>query len=166
MARSDPIETLPRLDLRSIAAPPWEAGDRVVPRSISAFPDDAAAVIEPVEPPVTQSAPRLRTGWRLRFERRERMRADPLTRWAGSGDTLQQAELSFPTRAAAEAYARRHGLRYRVREQPARRSRRPGWRRLPPPPLRLGSWPARPRADGPGAYPLKEVGRDDAETER
>jgi len=166
MARSDPIETLPRLDLRSIAAPAWEAGDRVVPRSISAFPDDAAAVIEPVEPPVTQSAPRLATRWRLRFERRERMRVNPLTGWTGSGDTLQQAELSFPTRAAAEAYARRYGLRYDVREQPRRQSRRPGFARPPRPPLQLCCWPTGPHALCCGAYPLQEVGRDDAETER
>lgn len=52
-----------------------------------------------------------RTGdWVLEYEPAEAKRADPLTGWAGSGDTRGQVCLSFPTREAAEAYAAREGL--------------------------------------------------------
>ena len=48
--------------------------------------------------------------WLLEFEQREPRRADPLTGWAGSGDTRQQIRLSFPTLEAAQAYAEREGI--------------------------------------------------------
>lgn len=48
--------------------------------------------------------------WLLEFERQEPARPDPLTGWAGSGDTRRQVRLSFPTLEAAEAYAGKHGL--------------------------------------------------------
>lgn len=48
--------------------------------------------------------------WLLEYERREPMRADPLTGWAGSGDTQAQVRLNFPTLEAAQAYAAKHGL--------------------------------------------------------
>ncbi|KRB79899.1 hypothetical protein ASE00_19175 [Sphingomonas sp. Root710] len=54
---------------------------------------------------------RARTGeWVLEYEPAEPKRADPLMGWAGSGDTRGQIVLSFPTLAAAKAYADRHGL--------------------------------------------------------
>lgn len=48
--------------------------------------------------------------WLLEFEQSEPRRADPLTGWAGSGDTRQQIRLSFPTLEAAQAYADKKGL--------------------------------------------------------
>lgn len=36
--------------------------------------------------------------------------------WCGSGDTLQQVELRFPTKEAAIAYARRQDLQFQVVE--------------------------------------------------
>lgn len=48
--------------------------------------------------------------WFLEFERTEPDRADPLTGWAGSGDTQTQIRLSFPSLEEAKAYAEREGL--------------------------------------------------------
>jgi hypothetical protein len=54
---------------------------------------------------------RARTGeWLLQFEPADPQRPDPLTGWAGSGDTRGQVRLSFPTLDAAQAYARRQGI--------------------------------------------------------
>ncbi|MBC7987514.1 MAG: ETC complex I subunit [Sphingomonadaceae bacterium] len=58
---------------------------------------------------------RARVGqWALEFERAEPARPDPLTGWAGSGDTKTQVRLTFPSREAAEAYAAREGIAYHV----------------------------------------------------
>ena len=48
--------------------------------------------------------------WVLEYEPAEAKRPDPLTGWAGSGDTRAQIRLSFPTLDAAQAYAAREGL--------------------------------------------------------
>ena len=54
---------------------------------------------------------RARVGsWMLEHEPSEPKLPDPLTGWAGSGDTRDQVRLSFPTLEAARAYAERHGL--------------------------------------------------------
>jgi hypothetical protein len=52
--------------------------------------------------------------WVLEFEQMEARRADPLTGWAGSGDTQHQVVLTFPTVEAAKAYAEREGIAYIV----------------------------------------------------
>ena len=52
--------------------------------------------------------------WLLEFERSEGQRADPLTGWAGSGDTRTQVKLTFRTKDEAVAYADRHKLAYHV----------------------------------------------------
>lgn len=58
---------------------------------------------------------RARVGqWVLEFEPSEAQRADPLTGWAGSGDTRRQVRLSFADLASAEAYAEREGIAFRV----------------------------------------------------
>ena len=41
--------------------------------------------------------------WLLEFEPAEAKRPDPLTGWAGSGDTREQVRLGFPTQEAAIA---------------------------------------------------------------
>ena len=48
--------------------------------------------------------------WVIEFEPAEARRPDPLTGWAGSGDTRNQVKLSFPTLDAAKAYAARQGI--------------------------------------------------------
>lgn len=54
---------------------------------------------------------RAHTGeWLLEFERDDRLRADPLTGWAGSGFTAGQVQLKFVTKDAALAYAEANGL--------------------------------------------------------
>lgn len=59
----------------------------------------------------SMSSGRARTGqWVLEHEPTERKVADPLTGWAGSGDTQGQVSLTFPSLDAAQDYAKRHGL--------------------------------------------------------
>ena len=48
--------------------------------------------------------------WILEFEPAEAKRADPLTGWAGSGDTRDQVQLRFHTLEAARAYAEANGI--------------------------------------------------------
>ena len=52
--------------------------------------------------------------WVLEHEPSEPKLPDPLTGWAGSGDTRDQVRLSFPTLDAARAYAENHHLAYHV----------------------------------------------------
>ena len=59
--------------------------------------------------------------WILEFERAEVMQPDPLTGWAGSGDTRGQVMLSFPTLDAATAHADREGWAYHIQEAPQRK---------------------------------------------
>ena len=42
---------------------------------------------------------------------------DPLMGWTGSADTRQQVKLKFDSKDAAIAYAKKHGLGYRVEEE-------------------------------------------------
>ena len=54
---------------------------------------------------------RARVGtWTLDFAKSEATKADPLTGWAGSGDTQEQVQLTFPSLEAARAYAEQHGI--------------------------------------------------------
>ena len=48
--------------------------------------------------------------WTLEMERKEPLRPDPLTGWAGSGDTETQLRLSFDSKEEALAYAASKGL--------------------------------------------------------
>jgi hypothetical protein len=48
--------------------------------------------------------------WMLEFQPTEAKQPDPLTGWAGSGDTRGQIILSFPTFDAAKAYADKYGI--------------------------------------------------------
>lgn len=58
----------------------------------------------------TQSG-KAKTGrWTLEYERQEALRPDPLTGWAGSGDTETQIRLSFDSKDEALAYAKAKGL--------------------------------------------------------
>ena len=57
-------------------------------------------------------------GWRLEFEPAAQ-RLDPLTGWAGSGDTRAQVRLDFPSKEAAMAYAQAQGLTFEVAEEAA-----------------------------------------------
>lgn len=59
--------------------------------------------------------------WILEFDPGERQVPDPLTGWAGSGDTSNQLRLGFPTLEAAKAYAERERLAYHVVPAPERK---------------------------------------------
>lgn len=50
--------------------------------------------------------------WVLEFAQAEAKRPDPLTGWAGSGDTQSQIKLTFPTQDAAIAYADKYGIAF------------------------------------------------------
>lgn len=56
-----------------------------------------------------------RTGdWMLEFEPAEAKKPDPMTGWAGSGDTQEQVKLKFPSADAARAYAEKYGIAFHV----------------------------------------------------
>lgn len=58
--------------------------------------------------------------WILEFQPTEAKKPDPLTGWAGSGDTRGQISLSFPTLDAANAYADKNGITAHVIAAPQR----------------------------------------------
>lgn len=63
----------------------------------------------------TTQAGRANAGlWLLEFERKEAQLPDPLTGWAGSGDTNTQVKLTFRTREEAIAYAERNNIAYHI----------------------------------------------------
>jgi hypothetical protein len=72
-----------------------------------------ARIIE-VQRKTTQSG-RAKDGlWQLEFERTEALEPDPLTGWAGSGDTGTQVRLNFASQQDAIAYCTRNGLDYHL----------------------------------------------------
>ncbi|MGR6328736.1 ETC complex I subunit [Sphingomonas sp. XXL09] len=58
--------------------------------------------------------------WQLEFEPAEAKKPDPLTGWAGSGDTREQIRLFFPTQEAAIAYCEAQGFDYELIPAPQR----------------------------------------------
>lgn len=58
--------------------------------------------------------------WVLEYIPSEAKQPDPLTGWAGSGDTRTQIVLGFPDLPAAQAYAAREGISARVIPAPER----------------------------------------------
>ena len=67
-----------------------------------------------------QSGKHRTDAWQLEFEPSEAKRPDPLTGWAGSGDTREQVKLSFPTQEAAIAYCEAQGFDYELIPAPER----------------------------------------------
>jgi hypothetical protein len=59
--------------------------------------------------------------WILEFEPARAQQPDPLTGWAGGGDTSNQVRIGFPTLEAAKAYAEREGYAYHVVPAPERK---------------------------------------------
>ena len=70
----------------------------------------ATARIIEVQRKTTQSGKAQAGSWTLEYEREQALRPDPLTGWAGSGDTDTQDRLTFETREEAQAFAARKGL--------------------------------------------------------
>jgi len=52
--------------------------------------------------------------WILEFDQSAPRKIEPMMGYTSSGDTLQQVKLTFDTQELAEAYAKRHGIDYRV----------------------------------------------------
>ena len=69
-----------------------------------------------------QSGRALTDLWVLEFEPAEAKKPDPLTGWAGSGDTREQVKLRFPSLDAATDYAKREGIDFHVVPAPERKS--------------------------------------------
>lgn len=69
-----------------------------------------ALIYQPVKTP-TQSVD-TRDAWILEFTPETPLFVENLMGWVGSPDTIRQIRLGFPTREAAEAYARREGIAY------------------------------------------------------
>ncbi|GAB5488106.1 MAG: ETC complex I subunit [Parasphingorhabdus sp.] len=65
-----------------------------------------------------QSGQALTRKWVLEFEPSEARKADPLTGWAGSGDTQRQVKLTFATAEAAQAYADKYGIAFSMVPSP------------------------------------------------
>lgn len=65
-----------------------------------------------------QSGKALTHKWMLEFAQSEPRKPDPLTGWAGSGDTQSQVKLSFPSQEAAVAYAEKYGIAYEIIQTP------------------------------------------------
>ncbi len=59
--------------------------------------------------------------WMLEFVAAEGQRADPLTGWAGGGDTRNQVHIDFPDADAAVTYAQAQGYTYTVIPAPERK---------------------------------------------
>ncbi|MDF0540922.1 ETC complex I subunit [Sphingobium sp. H39-3-25] len=59
-----------------------------------------------------QSGKALTNTWVLEYAPAEAKQADPLTGWAGSGDTQQQLRLTFASAEAAIAYAQKNGIAF------------------------------------------------------
>ncbi len=62
----------------------------------------------------TQSGKAKAGRWTLEIERTEALLPDPLTGWAGSGDTETQLRLDFDSKDEALAYARSKGLEVHI----------------------------------------------------
>jgi hypothetical protein len=73
-----------------------------------------AARIYQIQKNAMQSGKALTHKWVLEYAPAEAKRPDPLTGWAGSGDTKQQLRLTFSSVDAAKAYAEREGIAYSV----------------------------------------------------
>ena len=62
----------------------------------------------------TQSGKARSGRWIFTYEREEALRPDPLTGWAGSGDTDTQVRIIFETKDEALAFAKKKGLEAHV----------------------------------------------------
>ena len=72
------------------------------------------ARISELERKTTQSGKANTGRWLLEFEREQALRPDPLTGWAGSGDTRPQVRLTFATKQEAVDYCLRNDLEYHL----------------------------------------------------
>ena len=72
------------------------------------------ARISQIDRRTTQSGKANAGLWLLEFERQQPLRPDPLTGWAGSGDTNTQVRITFKTREEAIAFCERRRIAYHL----------------------------------------------------
>ena len=72
------------------------------------------ARITEIDRKTTQSGKANTGRWLLEFEREQALRPDPLTGWAGSGDSNTQVRLTFASAEDAIAYATRNGFEHHL----------------------------------------------------
>jgi len=65
-----------------------------------------------------QSGKARTSNWILEFEPAEAKKPDPMTGWAGSGDTQEQVKLTFASADEACAYCDKYGIAYHVVKTP------------------------------------------------
>ncbi len=68
-----------------------------------------------------QSGRALTQQWVLEYDRTEKQLPDPMTGWAGSGDTKQQLRLTFASAEEAKAYADANGITYHMVPTPPKK---------------------------------------------
>ena len=76
------------------------------------------ARISELDRKATQSGKANAGRWLLEFEREQALKPDPLTGWAGSGDTRPQVRMTFDSKDDAVAYCQRNGLDYHLIPSP------------------------------------------------
>jgi hypothetical protein len=86
----------------------------IPPRGSATSPAMATARIIEEQRKTTQSGRAQDGRWTLEYEREQPQRPDPLTGWAGSGDTRTQVRLKFDRKEEALAFAKRKGLTVHV----------------------------------------------------
>jgi hypothetical protein len=72
------------------------------------------ARISQLERRATQSGKANAGLWLLEFERQQPLRPDPLTGWAGSGDTNTQVRITFNSSEEAIAFCNSRGIPYHL----------------------------------------------------
>ncbi|RMF06204.1 MAG: ETC complex I subunit [Alphaproteobacteria bacterium] len=82
----------------------------------------AARIYKPAKTAMQSGTARTRD-WVLEFEPGAPREVDPLMGWTSSRDMTSQVRMRFPTKEDAIAYAKRHGIAYRVSEPKPRRRR-------------------------------------------
>ncbi len=80
-----------------------------------------ARIFQPARNAMTSGMGKSRV-WILEFAADAAREVDPLMGWTGSGDTQSQVRLTFDSRAAAEDYAKAHGIDAQVFEPHKRRA--------------------------------------------
>jgi hypothetical protein len=83
---------------------------------IASFPAETRAILRQRGRSVVSSGRAGAGQWILEFEPHSRREPKPLMGWISGTDPLRQIRLTFPTREAALAYARRQGLHVSVVE--------------------------------------------------
>lgn len=111
-------------------------------RYLSSLPEDAVAIIEPLEAGTGHPGRARKGKWRLRFEGRKKPFVDHFTGWTGGEDPVAHLELHFPSRSAAELYCERIALSHQVHEPEDRHPQRVNKQHFElEPPARLEGWP-------------------------